>query len=118
MKTNLIASLLVAGSLTVITGYAQTANRPTFEVASVKPYNDAGTGPRNAHFTWSPQGVDFGARTVAFLIGEAYGVPVGLIMPDQTKTPERTKTKDAVLGNLRQGYDIVARVDHPISKND
>jgi uncharacterized protein (TIGR03435 family) len=112
MKTNPITGLLVGGWLTVTTGYAQTANRPTFEVASVKPYNDAGTGPRNAHSTWKPQGVDFGARTLVFLIGEAYGIPPGLIMPAQTNT------KDAVLGYLRQGYDIVARADHPVSKDE
>ncbi len=88
-----------------------SANRPAFEVASVKAYKDAGIGPRNAHSTYSPEGVDFGARTVGFLIGEAYGVPVGRIVP------AKTNSKDEILRYLRQGCDIVAKADHPVSKD-
>ena len=105
---------VVIGLMNVPLIRAQTLalNRPAFEVACVKVYKDEGVGPRNAHSTYGPQGVDFGARTLGFLIGEAYGVPVGRIAPAQTKT-----TKDTLLEYLRQGYDIVAKSDHPVSKD-
>jgi uncharacterized protein (TIGR03435 family) len=89
-----------------------SADRPAFEVASVKRYNDVGVGPRNARSLYSPQGVDFRARTLGFLIAEAYGIPAARIVPAESKT------KDAVLGNLRQGYDIAAKADHSVSKSE
>jgi uncharacterized protein (TIGR03435 family) len=79
-------------------------------VASVKPYKDDGVGPRNSHSSYGPQGVDFGGRTLAFIIAEAYNFPVGrLVGPGSL-------TKQALWGSLTQGYDIVAKAEHAVPK--
>jgi uncharacterized protein (TIGR03435 family) len=102
--------IINAASLSAQSPQAKSAAPPKFEVASVRLYNDEGVGPRNYHSTYSPQGVNFGARPVAFLIGEAYGVPLTQIVPAQTTA------KGELLKYLREGYDIVAKTDHPVSK--
>jgi hypothetical protein len=81
-----------------------TASRPAFDVASVKPWKDDGMSPRNSHSTYGPQGIEFGARTLGFIIGEAYKLPAGLILPGSF-------TKE-----FREGYDIVAKADHAVPK--
>jgi uncharacterized protein (TIGR03435 family) len=80
------------------------ASLPAFDVASVKLWKDDGVGPRNSHSNYGPQGIDFGARTLGFIIGEAYKFPAGLIVPG-SHTNE-----------MRQGYDIVAKADHAVPK--
>jgi len=112
MLTVTVPAMLGPMNVALLRSQTPAADRAAFEVASVRLYQDDGVGPRNAHSRYSPQGVDFGARTVGFLIGEAYGVPVGRIVPAQTKA------QDEVLGYLRQGYDIVARADHTASKDE
>jgi uncharacterized protein (TIGR03435 family) len=82
----------------------------TFEVASVKPYKDENGGPRNS-FSYGPQGINFGGLALAFIIGEAYTFPVGRIQgPDSL-------TKEALWGPLREGYDIVAKADRPVPRD-
>jgi uncharacterized protein (TIGR03435 family) len=105
-----IGTLLVAAMS--LCSQSVPANRPSFDVASVKPYKDSGVGPRNAHSTYGPQSVNFGARTVAFLIAEAYNVMPGRIVPAETRAKTET------LAYLREGYDVVAKAEHPVSKAD
>jgi uncharacterized protein (TIGR03435 family) len=82
----------------------------SFEVASVKLYKDDGVGPRNAHTTYNPQGVSLGARTLGFIIAEAYGFPPGRIVAPGLLM------KDALWAQLTQGYDIVAKADHNVTR--
>jgi uncharacterized protein (TIGR03435 family) len=82
---------------------------PAFDVASVKLYQDSGVGSRRAHSTYTPTGVDFGARTLGFLLAEAYGMPVARVVPGSDKK---------VLDRLRDaGYDVVAKTDHNASRD-
>jgi uncharacterized protein (TIGR03435 family) len=86
------------------------AIQPLFEVASVKPYKDDGVGPRRSHSSYGPQGIDFAGRSLAFIIAEAYHVPGGRIVGPGSLT------KQALWGPLTQGYDIVAKADHAVPK--
>jgi bla regulator protein BlaR1 len=95
-------SILNAPSIHAQAG--SVSSPPAFEVASVKLWKDDGVSPRNSRSTYGPQGIDFGARTLGFVIGEAYRVPVGLILAG-------SHTND-----FRQGYDIVAKADHAVPK--
>lgn len=86
--------------------HSQTqANRPSFEVASVKLHKDNGVGPRGFLRTYGPQGVQFGACRISVLMSEAYGVPLSRINDDG-------------VGRLDFGigYDIVAKAAHPASR--
>jgi len=107
----LVAIAALAGPFATL-GPAQSEarGRPVFEVASIKPYKDAGVGPRNSHSTYGPQGVDFGGRSLAFIIAEAYHIPAGRIVGPGSLT------KQALWGPLTQGYDIVAKADHAVPK--
>ncbi|HEV3198242.1 MAG TPA: TIGR03435 family protein [Bryobacteraceae bacterium] len=87
---------------------SQPTARPAFEVASVKLYKDDGVGPRNAHSTYNPQGIDLGARTIGFIISEAYQFPPGLMVVSSSLP------KDALRGP--PSYDILAKADHPVPK--
>jgi uncharacterized protein (TIGR03435 family) len=96
-----VASLMVAA-------WGQSA-APRFEVASVKLYKDENGGPRNSA-AYGPQGVNFGGLTLAFVIGEAYNFPVGRIQGPGSLT------KEALWVPLGQAYDIVAKAERPVSK--
>jgi len=85
------------------------ANTPQFEVASIKLYKDEIGSVRNSVF-YGPQGINFGGVTLAFIIGEAYNFPVGRI-----QGPE-SLTKESLWGPLRQGYDIAAKAEHAVPK--
>jgi len=85
------------------------AGLPKFEVASVKLFKDDG-GPRNSA-VYGPQGVNFGGLTLAVIIGEAYQVPVTRIQGTGSLT------KEELWMPLRQGYDIGAKADHPVPKD-
>lgn len=89
---------------------SEATSRPTFEVASVKLHKDDGVGPRNSRTTWGPQGVDL-ERPLAFIISEAYHIPPGYIVGPSSLT------KEALWGALSQGYDIVAKADHRVSRD-
>jgi len=93
----------------LLTAAMALAQSPTFDVASVKLYKDDGKSPRNSHSTYGPQGIDLGARPLAFIISEAYAFPPGRVVP-------ASSGKEAILGLLRQGYDIVAKSDHAVPK--
>ena len=82
---------------------------PAFEVASVNPFRDDG-GPRNSA-VYGPQGVNFGGLTLAFIVGEAYQSPAGRIQGDGSLT------KQELWGPLRQAYDIIARAEHPVPRD-
>ncbi len=86
-----------------------SAGTPKFEVASVKLYKDEIGTVRNSVF-YGPQGITFGGVTLAFIIGEAYNFPVGRI-----QGPE-SLTKESLWGPLRQGYDIAAKAEHAVPK--
>src|ERR1700685_2196459 len=105
MKT---AGLIV---LTLSLATAQPSAHLKFEVASVKPWKDDGVSPRNSHATYGPDGINFGALTLAYIIGEAYQFPVGRIQGTGSLT------KESLWAPLRVGYDIVAKVDHPVSRD-
>jgi uncharacterized protein (TIGR03435 family) len=101
------AAVLLAVILSASSIYAQVRNivsRPAFDVASVKLWKDDGVSPRNSHSTYGPQGIDFEARTLGFIIGEAYKFPVGLVVPG------------SYTNEFRRGYDIVAKADHAVPK--
>jgi uncharacterized protein (TIGR03435 family) len=113
-KLLLVAAGMLTLTVPVVIGLMNTplllsqttpADRPSFEVASVKLFQDSGVGDRNAHSTYGPQGVDIGARPLRFLIGEAYGMPLTQIKDDQFRSL-----------TLGQGYNIVAKAGHPVSR--
>jgi bla regulator protein BlaR1 len=109
MKTRRVSVrfLLVSVGLATLT-HAQPA--PKFEVASVKLYQDDGVSPRNLHNSYGPQGIDF-RETLAFIIADAYNTPLGRIQGPGSLT------KEALWAPLRVGYDIVAKADHPVPKD-
>jgi bla regulator protein BlaR1 len=83
--------------------------RPAFEVASVKiTKEDGGTGPRNFRRSYGPQGIDFGGLTLGFIIGDVYQMPANRIVGSNSRMGEALKGPP--------GYDIVARADHAVSK--
>jgi uncharacterized protein (TIGR03435 family) len=90
---------------------AQPTPRLKFEVASVKPFKDDGVSPRNSHATYGPDGINFGALTLAYVIGEAYQFPVGRIQGPGSLT------KETLWAPLREPYDIAAKAEHPVSKD-
>src|SRR5580704_6822842 len=104
MTPRVFVTLLLASSI----AHAQPA--PKFEVASVKLYQDDGVSPRNLHNSYGPQGIDF-RETLAFIIADAYNTPLGRIQGPGSLT------KEALWAPLRVGYDIVAKADHPVLKD-
>ncbi len=84
---------------------SMAAKRPSFEVVSVKLHKDSGTGPRGSRTAYGPQGVEFGARQIRFLMGEAYGVPLSRINDEAFRHLD-----------FGTGYDIVAKAGHPGSR--
>jgi len=82
---------------------------PKFEVASIKLFKDDG-GPRNSA-VYGPQGINFGGLTLAFVVGEAYEFPVGRIQGAGSLTKKELWTP------LRQAYNIIARADRPVPKD-
>jgi uncharacterized protein (TIGR03435 family) len=109
MKTPRVFVTLLFASVglgTVV--HAQPA--PKFDVASVKLYVDDGVSPRNLHNSYGPQGIDF-RETLAFIIADAYNTPLGRIQGPGSLT------KEALWPPLRVGYDIVAKADHPVPKD-
>src|SRR6202035_2879270 len=98
-------------ALTCALGATPPSAEFKFEVASVKPFKDDGVSPRNSHATYGPDGINFGALTLSGIIGEAYQFPVGRIQGPGSLT------KENLWAPLRIGYDIVAKADHPVSKD-
>jgi uncharacterized protein (TIGR03435 family) len=103
--------LWMVGMVAIGAAGAQSTARPVFEVASIKVYKDEGTGPRNSRTTYGPDGIEMRARTLGFLIGEAYGFPVGRIVPGPVG-------KDEVTAAIRTGYDISAKAGHAVSREE
>ena len=110
----LVASVfaVAAAAVAMMSPLTMAANAPAFEVASVKPDKDDGVGPRNSAAVYGPKGVNFRALALAFIIGEAYHFPVGRIQG------AGSPTKEELWAPLREGYDIVAHADHPVSKDE
>lgn len=81
------------------------ANRPSFEVISVKLHKDSGVGPRGSRTAYGPEGVEFGARQISFLMGKAYGGPYSHINDNASRQLD-----------FGTGYDIVAKAGHPVSR--
>jgi bla regulator protein blaR1 len=82
--------------------------KPTFEVASVRLAQDR-NGPRNI-LSYSPDGISIRGCTLAFIIAEAYKFPVVRLQGTESLTKESLWTP------LREGYDITAKADHPVSR--
>jgi len=88
------------------------AQAPTFDVASIKPHHDpGGAGPRQMHSSYTPTGVDLGGRPLAFIISEAYSLPPNRIQPSP-------RVKNLIQDRLREPYDVVAKTDHAVSKDE
>jgi len=104
MTPRVFVALLLASSI----AHAQPA--PKFEVASVKLYQDDGVSPRNLHNSYGPQGIDF-RETLGFIIADAYNTPLGRILG------AGSLTKEALWAPLRVGYDIVAKADHAVPRD-
>jgi len=104
MTPRVFVTLLLAGSI----AHAQPA--PKFELASVKLYQDDGVSPRNLHNSYGPQGIDF-RETLAFIIADAYSTPLGRIQGPGSLT------KEALWAPLRVGYDIVAKAEYPVPRD-
>jgi uncharacterized protein (TIGR03435 family) len=97
-------------ALAVMIGLAMAAGSqgPAFEVASIKAATN--DGPRNSS-SYGPQGVTFRGVSLGFVIAEAYHFPGGRIVGPGSMTNE------ALWPYLARGYDITARVEHPVSKD-
>jgi uncharacterized protein (TIGR03435 family) len=83
--------------------------KPTFDVASIK-LAVGENGPRN-RFIYNRDGVNIGGCTLAFIIAEAYDYPLARLQGPGSLT------KESLWKPLRQGYDIAAKADHPVSKD-
>jgi uncharacterized protein (TIGR03435 family) len=90
--------------------FSQSDPRPAFEVVSVKIYKDDGVSPRNFR-SYRPEGITFGGCSLGFIISEAYGFTPGRIVGPAFDT------KDSLRASLSQGYDIVAKADRPVPKD-
>ncbi len=111
MKIGGIVAAFLALSSTAGPQTQQPEGKSRFEVASIKLWHDDGVSPRNSHATYTPDGINFGAFVLAAVIGEAYQFPVGRIQGTGSLT------KESLWAPLRVGYDIVAKADHPVSKD-
>jgi uncharacterized protein (TIGR03435 family) len=87
------------------------AQSPTFDVASVKPFHDDGVSVRNSP-VYSPQGVTCAGCNPVLLIAEAYKTTGGRIVGPASLT------KEELWAPLTKGYDIEAKTDHPVSKDE
>lgn len=103
------ALVLTMSPLRIVTS-AQTASGLTFDAASVRPHQDDGVGKRDTHATYGPQSIDFRGLATGYIIGEAYGVPVGHVVG-------ATNEVTSVLRGL-EGYDIEARAARPASRDE
>lgn len=88
---------------------SQTAVRPAFDVASVKPYQRSAGAPRNSP-QYDAQGIHFGGVAVTTVIGEAYNIAYGHIVG------AGSLTKESLWGSLSERYDIVAKAEHAVPK--
>jgi len=104
--------LLLAMVISAAALHAQSApGRPAFDVASVKTHKPDGGERRNSVVAYGAQGVTVGALSLGFVIGEAYDFPVGrIVIPDSLP-------KEVALGSLGDGYDIVAKAEQAVSKD-
>ena len=93
-----------------IAAQAQPPARPAFEVASVKDHSSPAQGPRDVRQTYGPKGVNFILPLLA-IISEAYNFPTSRI-----RWPH-SLSSDILLGLHRDGYDVVANADRPVSKD-
>ena len=82
---------------------SQPTTRPAVDVASVKIHKADAAADRRYVVSYGSQGINFGALTLGFMIGEAYDFPVGrIVFPDSLP-------KEILLGSLGDGYDGVAK---------
>jgi uncharacterized protein (TIGR03435 family) len=89
-------------------------DRLAFEVASVKfhpRYQGSAGDRREITVSYGPQGITFGGLNLGFIISEAYGFPPGRVV-----IPESVP-KETLFGPYSEGYDIIAKADHPVSKD-
>ena len=97
----LVLTVFVIGGSFAPRWIAFAQARPAFEVASVKPNRD-----RKTLYSYDPIGIDYANAALAFLISEAYQVPVTRI------SSPNSRTKDLLLGV----YDVTANAGRPVPK--
>ena len=86
--------------------FAQTKDRPHFDVASVK-VNKERKQPRLAY---NPLGIDLSGVPLSWVIGEAYGVPYSRISAQDSRAREILLSRD-------DSYDVAAKADHEVSSD-
>ncbi len=94
------------------TSQAQSApaDRPAFAVASVKPHRSDDT--RASSSVYTPNGVNFVDRAAGFIVGEAYHFPLGRVSGSDSLRDKK------LWGSLSESYDIVAKADRDVSKDE
>ena len=101
---NMTRSVFAAALLIPVAALSQT-----FEVASVKDHHGPPEGARDIRASYGPKGIDF-VQSLIGLIGEAYHVNGGrIVLPPSI-------SNELALGEFRDGYEVVAHADHPVSK--
>jgi uncharacterized protein (TIGR03435 family) len=86
------------------------ADRPIFAVASVKPHKSGDQRPSGSVYT--PNGVNFVDCAAGFIVGEAYRFPLGRVLGPGSLTDQK------LWGVLSESYDIVAKADRNVSKDE
>jgi uncharacterized protein (TIGR03435 family) len=111
-STAILGVLMLAGSLAPRwIAFAQQPARPSFEVTSVKPVQrDKRTGP--GRLRYSPQGIDFSNVPLSWVIGEAYGVAYNRVSSSDHRISDTYFRPEGTV----YFYDIAAKADHPVSK--
>ena len=98
-------------NVTALQAQSPPTIRPGFDVASVRHHKPDSGERRNSVVAYGAQGVTFGALSLSFIIGEAYEFPVGrIVIPDSLP-------KEVALGSLGDGYDIDAKAEQPVPKD-
>jgi uncharacterized protein (TIGR03435 family) len=103
---------MLAGSLAPRwIAFAQHPDRPSFEVASVKPVQrEKRTGP--GRLRYSAQGVDFANVPLGWVIGEAWGVAYNRI----SSSDQRISDMFFAPSGTAYFFDIAAKADRPVPK--
>jgi uncharacterized protein (TIGR03435 family) len=95
------AGLLAAGLIC-----AQSKDHPQFDVASVKVNKER----KQPLLAYNPLGIDLSGVPLTWVIGEAYNIPYSRVSTQDSRVAE-------LLVSRTDSYDIAAKADHPVSKD-
>lgn len=116
MKTPVVV-IVVSVCAVVLGTYGATsqaqparADRPAFAVASVRPHKSDDKRPSSSVYTRN--GVNFVDRAAGFIVAEAYHFPLGRVVGPESLTDEK------LWGLLSESYDVVAKADRDVSKEE